>query len=108
MLSVIGWLRFLYFLSFLVIITIRTQHTLFPGHVLLDNVPAIPAVLRADLYKLTILQRISVWAIVSYLQKLRMFKTVDVLRQIFLDNITLFSMCFCFIAFSQKLNTVSF
>ena len=99
MLSVIVVLTFFCFLSFLVIITIRTQHTLFAGHVLLDHVAAIPAVLRADLYKLTILQRISVWAIVSYLQKLRCFKTGDVLKQIFCDHITLISTGFCFIAF---------
>lgn len=108
MLSVISGLTFLCFLSFRVIITIRTQHTLFAGHVHLDNVSAIPAFLRADLYMLTIRQKISVGAIVSCLQKLRMFITRDDFRQIFLDNITLFSMCFCFIAFNEKLNTFSF
>lgn len=109
MLSVIGGLTFLCFIGLRVIITPRTQHTLFAGHVLLDNVSAIPAFLRADLYMLTIRQKISVSAIVFCLQKLRMFITRDDFRQIFLDNnITLFSMCFCFIAFNEKLITFSF
>ena len=108
MLSVIGSLTFLCFLSLRVIITPRTQHTLSAVHVHLDKVPTTIAFHRADLYRMTIRQRISVWAIDSCLQKLRFFKTGDVLTQIFLDNIALFSMGFCFIAFSLKLNTLSF
>ena len=108
MLSVIGGLTFLCFLGLRVIITPRTQHILSTVHVHLDKVPTTIAFRRADLYRLTIRQKISVWAIVSCLQKLRFFKTGDVLTQIFLDNIALFSMGFCFIAFSLKLNTLSF
>lgn len=108
MLSVIGGLAFLCFIGLRVVITIRTQHTLSTVHVHLDKVPAKIAYQRADLYRITIRQRISVWAIDSCLKKLRFFKTGDVLTQIFLDNIALFSMGFCFIAFSLKLNTLSF
>ena len=108
MLSVIGSLTFLCFLGLRVIITPRTQHTLSTVHVHLDKVPTATALHRADLYRLTIRQRNSVWAIDSCLQKLRFFKTGDVLIQFFLENIALFSMGFCFIAFSLKLNTLSF
>ena len=108
MLSVSGGLAFLCFLGLRVIITPRTQHTLSTAHVHLDKVPTTIAYPRTDLYRITIRQKISVWAYVSYLQKLRIFKTGDVLTQIFLDNIALFSMGFCFIAFSLKLNTLSF
>ena len=108
MLSVIGILTFLCFLGLRVIITPRTQHTLSTVHVHLDKVPTTPAHPRSDLYGATKRQRISVNAIVSYLQKLRFFKTGDVLTQIFLDNIALFSIGFCFIAFNLKLNTLSF
>ena len=108
MLSVIGGLTFLCFLGLRVIITPRTQHILSTVHVHLDKVPTTIAFRRADLYRLTIRQKISVWAIVSCLQKLRFFKTDDALKQIFLNNIALISMSFCFIAFNLKLNTVSF
>ena len=108
MLLFIGVLTFLCFLILLMIVTIRTQHTLFAGHVHLDNVWATPTFRRADLYRLTIRQKISVGAIISYLQKLRNVKTSKVLKQFFFLKITLFSMCFCFIAFSLKLNTFSF
>ena len=108
MLSVIGGLTFLCFLGLRVIIAPRTQHALSTVHVNLDKVPTAIAFHRADLYRMTIRQRNSVWAIDSCLQKLRFFKTGDVLTQIFFDNIALFSMGFCFIAFSLKLNTLSF
>ena len=81
--SVIGWLTFLCFLGLRVIITPRTQHTLFAGHVHLDKVPTTPAHPRSDLYRSTIRQRISVGAIISCLQKLRCFKTINVLKQFF-------------------------
>ena len=82
-LSVIGGLTFLCFLGLHVIITPRTQHTLFTGLVHRDKVPATPAYTRADLYGTTKRQRISMGAIVSYLQKLRILKTSDVLKQFF-------------------------
>ena len=97
--SVIGGLAFLCILGLRVIITPRTQHTLSTVHVHLDKMPATTAHPRSDLYRIMIRQKILVGAIVSYLQKLRIVKTSDVLRQIFLDNIALISMCFCFIAF---------
>ena len=80
MLSVIGGLTFLCFLGFRIIITIRTQHTLSTEHVHLDNVPATIAFHMADLYRSTTRQKISVGAIVSYLQKLRIFKTSYMLK----------------------------
>ena len=108
MLSVIGSLTFLCFLGLRVIITPRTQHTLSTVHVHLDKVPTTIAFHRADIYRITILQTMSVGANVSCLQKLRFFKTGDMITQIVLDNIVLFSKGFCFIAFSLKLNTLSF
>ena len=83
MASVIVGLTFLCFLGIRVIITPRTQHTLSTAHVHLDNVPATIAYPRTDLYRLTIRQKISVGAIVSYLQKLRSVKTSNVLKQFF-------------------------
>ena len=108
MLSVIGGLTFLCFLGFRVIITTRTQHILSVGQVHLDKVSANLAFTRTDLYKITIRRKTSVGASVAYLQKLRIFKTGDVLKQFFFVKITLISMGFCFIAFSLKLNTLSF
>ena len=83
MLSVIGGLAFLCFLGLRVSITPRTQHTLSSEHVHLDKVPTTPAHPRSDLYGATKRQRISVGAIVSYLQKLRIIKTSNVLKQFF-------------------------
>ena len=83
MLSVIGGLTFLCFIGLRVIITPRTQHTLSAVHVHLDKMPTTIAFRRADLYRLTIRQRISVWAIDSCLQKLRIIKTSNVLKQFF-------------------------
>ena len=83
MLSVIGGLTFLCFLGLRVIITPRTQHTLSTAHVHLDNVPATIAFHMADLYRSTTRQKISVGAIVSYPQKLRIVKTSNVLKQFF-------------------------
>ena len=83
MLSVIGWLASLCFLSFRVIITIRTQHTLFVGHVHLDKVSATIAYPRTDLYKITIRRKTYVGASVAYLQKLRIVKTSNVPKQFF-------------------------
>ena len=83
MLSVIGSLTFLCFIGLRVIITPRTQHTLSTVHVHLDKVPTTHAHPRADLYGATKRQRISVDAIVSYLQKLRSVKTSNVLKQFF-------------------------
>ena len=108
MLSVIGSLTFLCFIGLRVIITPRTQHTLSAVHVHLDKMPTTIAFRRADLYRIMVRQKISVWAIDSCLQKLRFFKTGDMITQIVLDNIVLFSKGFCFIAFSLKLNTLSF
>ena len=83
MLSVIGGLTFLCFLGLRVIITTRTQHTLSTRHVHLDKMPATIAFHMADLYRSTTRQKISVGAIVSYLQKLRIVKTSNVLKQFF-------------------------
>ena len=83
MLSVIGGITFLCFLGLRVIIAPRTQHTLYTEHVHLDKMPANTAYPRADLYGATKRQRISVGAIVSYLQKLRIIKTSNVLKQFF-------------------------
>ena len=83
MASVIGGLTFLCFLGLRVIITPRTQHTLFTVHVHLDKMPATPAHPRAYLYGTTKRQRISVGASVAYLQKLRIFKTSYMLKQLF-------------------------
>ena len=106
--SVIGRLTFLCFLILRMIITPRTQHTLFTGLVHLDKVSATIAYPRTDLYKITIRRKTSAGASVAYLQKLRIFKTSYMLKQFFFLKLTLFSMCFCFIAFNLKLNTVSF
>ena len=81
--SVIGGLAFFRFLSFRVIITTRAQHTLFTRLVHLDKMRATTTFFRADLFGATKRQRISVGAIVSYLQKLRIVKTSNVLKQFF-------------------------
>ena len=83
MLPVIGGLTFLCLLGFRIIITTRTQHTLSTGLVNLDKMRATFAYHRSDLYRSTIGQKNSVGAIVSYLQKLRIVKTSDVLKQFF-------------------------
>ena len=83
MASVIGGLTFLCFLGLRVIITPRAQHTLSTAHVHLEKVPTTIAYRRADLYRITIRQKISVWAIDSCLQKIRFFKTGNVLKQFF-------------------------
>ena len=83
MLSVIGGLTFLCFLGLRVIITPRTQHTLSTVYVHLDKVPTTIAFRRADLYRIIIRQTMSVGANVSCLQKLRIVKTSNVLKQLF-------------------------